>query len=193
MNSTLTLNDADTSLFDAAKERMIRRIKESSAYINADGSLLKYNEGEPVRLDLVLRTKTAKGRDFEDWINIPKNIRPIFSYYGYVPQPPELPVTSVVIRNITSRMTAGDIRNLAAMYGPVRDVYIPVNKETGQLRNFAFVEMLMEDEADALIKAFETKAMIFGGRRLVAELAVNGRRTPYEMRMRETNTTNCAH
>jgi hypothetical protein len=189
MNSTLTLNDTDTSLFDAAKERMIRRIKESSAYINDDGSLLKYNEEEPVRLDLILRTRASKGRDFQDWINIPKNIRPIFSYHGYVPQPLGLPITSVVIRNITSRMTAGDIRNLAAMYGPVRDVYIPVNKETGQLRNFAFVEMLMEDEADALVKALETKTMIFGGRRLVAELAVNGRRTPYEMRMREAIMT----
>ncbi len=185
MNSTLMLTDADTSLFDAAKERALRRIKESQAFIAEDGSLLKYNEEEPVRLDLILRTKTSKGRDFQDWINIPKNIRPIFSVHGYVPQPPGLPVISVVIRNITSRMTAADVRNLAAMYGPVRDVYIPVNKETGQLRNFAFVEMLMEDEAEALIKALESKTMIFNGRRLVAELAVNGRRTPYEMRMRE--------
>ncbi len=187
MNFTLTLNDADTSMFDAAKERMIRKIKESSAYINDDGSLLKYNDEEPVRLDLILRTRAAKGRDFQDWINIPKNIRPIFSYHGYVPQPPGLPVTSVVIRNITSRMTAGDIRNLAAMYGPVRDVYIPMNKETGQLRNFAFVEMLDDAEATTLINAFESKTMLFNGRRLAAELAVNGRRTPMEMRMREAN------
>ncbi len=186
MNSTLTLSDADTHQFDAAKERALRRIRDSQAFIANDGSLLKYNEEEPVRLDLILRTKTAKGRDFNDWINIPKNIRPIFSVHGYVPQPPGLPVTSIVIRNITSRMTAADIRNLAAMYGAVRDVYIPENKATGQQRNFAFVEMLDEVEADALIKAFETKIMIFGGRRLVAELAINGRRTPFEMRMRET-------
>ena len=186
MNSTLTLTDADTFAFDAAKDRALRRIKESQAFIAEDGSLLKYNEEDPVRLDLVLRTKTAKGRDFQDWINIPKNIRPIFSVHGYVPQPPGLPVTSVVIRNIMSRMTAADIRNLAAMYGPVRDVYIPENRATGQLRNFAFVELLSEVDADTMIKAFETKIMIFGGRRLVAELAVNGRRTSMEMRMRET-------
>ena len=185
MNSTLTLTDADTFAFDAAKDRALRRIKESQAFIAEDGSLLKYNEEDPVRLDLILRTKTSKGRDFQDWINIPKNIRPIFSVHGYVPQIPGLTVTSVVIRNITSRMTAADVRNLAAMYGPVRDVYIPENKATGQLRNFAFVEML---EADTMIKAFETKMMIFGGRRLVAELAVNGRRTSMEMRMRETES-----
>ena len=185
MNSTLTLTNADTHHFDAAKERALRRINESQAFIANDGSLLKYNEEDPVRLDLVLRTKTSKGRDFQDWINIPKNIRPIFSVHGYVPQPPGLIVTSVVIRNITSRMTAADIRNMAAMYGAVRDVYIPENRATGQQRNFAFVEMLDEMEADNLIKAFENKTMIFGGRRLVAELAVNGRRSSMEMRMRE--------
>ena len=185
MNSTLMLSDIDTFAFDAAKERALRRIKESQAYIAEDGSLLKYNE--EYRLDLILRTKASKGRDFQDWIYIPKNIRPIFSEHGYVPQVPGLPVTSVVIRNITSRMTAADVRNLAAMYGPVRDVYIPENRATGQLRNFAFIEMLDEVEADNLIKAFESKTMIFGGRRLVAELAVNGRRSPMEMRMRETD------
>ena len=186
MNSTLTLNDADTHHFDAAKERTIRRIMESQAFIAEDGSLLKYNEEEPVRLDLILRTKTAKGRDFQDWINIPKNIRPIFSVNGYVPQSPELLITSIVLRNITSRMTAADIRNLAAMYGPVRDIYIPENKATGQLRNFAFIEMVDVIDADAIIKAFETKMMTFNGRRLTTELAINGRRTPFEMRMRES-------
>jgi FUS-interacting serine-arginine-rich protein 1 len=183
MNSTLMLTDADTFAFDAAKERALQRIKESQSYIADDGSLLKYND--ECHLDLILRTKTSKGHDFQDWINIPKNIRPIFSVHGYVPQPPGLPITSIVIRNITSRMTAADIRNLAAMYGPVRDVYIPENRATGQARNFAFVEMLDETEADAMIKAFESKPMLFGGRRLVAELAVNGRRSPMEMRMRD--------
>jgi hypothetical protein len=185
MNSTLTLSDADTSLFDSAKERALQRIKESQAFIAEDGSLLKYNDEEPVRLDLILRTKTAKGRDFQDWINIPKNIRPIYTPNGYAPQVPGLAVTSIVIRNITSRMTAADIRNLAAMYGPVRDVYIPENRMTGQARNFAFVEMLSDAEASALINAFESKTMLFNGRRLTAEMAVNGRRTPMEMRMRE--------
>lgn len=186
MNSTLTLNDADTFAFDAAKARAIQRIKESQAFIAEDGSLLKYNEEEPVRLDLILRTKAAKGRDFKDWINIPKNIRPIYTPNGYAPQSPGLSVTSVVIRNITSRMTAADIRNMAAIYGPVRDVYIPENKVTGQARNFAFVEMLSEADADTMIKAFENKVMFHGGRRLTAEMAVNGRRSPMEMRMRET-------
>ena len=187
MNSTLTLNDADTYAFDIAKARAIQRIKESQAFIADDGSLIKYNEeDEPVRLDLILRTKTAKSRDFQDWINIPKNIRPIFTSNGYIPQSPGLVVASIVLRNITSRMTAADVRNLAAIYGPVRDVYIPINKVTGLARNFAFVEMLSEADADTMIRAFENKVMFHGGRRLVAELAVNGRRSPLEMRMRES-------
>lgn len=186
MNSTLTLTDADTYHFDAAKERTLRRIKESSAYIADDGSLIKYHQDHS--LDLILRTLTSKGYDFQDWINIPKNIRPIFGKDGYTPQVPGLAITSLVIRSI-GHLTAADIRNLAAIYGSVRDVYIPTNKTTGQLRNFAFIEMLDAADADALIKAFESKTITFAGRRLYAELAINGRRSPIEMRMRETATT----
>jgi hypothetical protein len=52
----------------------------------------------------------------------------------------ELCPQSLLVRNISYRVTSGEIRNMMEKYGEVRDVYIPLDHHTGRSRGFAFVE-----------------------------------------------------
>lgn len=59
----------------------------------------------------------------------------------------ELCPQSLLVRNVSYRVTTGEIRNMMEKYGEVRDVYIPLDHHTGRSRGFAFVEFY--DERDA--------------------------------------------
>ena len=52
----------------------------------------------------------------------------------------ELCPTSLLVRNVSYRVTTGEIRELMQKHGEVRDVYIPLDHHTGRSRGFAFVE-----------------------------------------------------
>lgn len=52
----------------------------------------------------------------------------------------ELCPQSLLVRNVSYRVTTGEIRNMMEKYGEVRDVYIPLDHHTGRSRGFAFVE-----------------------------------------------------
>lgn len=52
----------------------------------------------------------------------------------------ELCPQSLLVRNISYRVTSGEIRKMMEKYGEVRDVYIPLDHHTGRSRGFAFVE-----------------------------------------------------
>jgi RNA recognition motif-containing protein len=59
----------------------------------------------------------------------------------------ELCPQSLLVRNISYRVTSGEIRSMMEKHGEVRDVYIPLDHHTGRSRGFAFVEFF--DARDA--------------------------------------------
>lgn len=59
----------------------------------------------------------------------------------------ELCPTSLLVRNISYRVTTTEIRSLMEKHGEVRDVYIPLDHHSGRSRGFAFVEFF--DARDA--------------------------------------------
>ena len=66
------------------------------------------------------------------------------------------------VGNLPFSTNEDEIRNLFAAYGDVQSVNLIIDRETGRLRGFGFVEM--SDGAEAAMEALNGKA--FGGRDL---------------------------
>ncbi len=74
---------------------------------------------------------------------------------------------SIYVGNISYEVTSEDLSNVFAEYGTVKRVYLPVDRETGRMRGFGFVEMASEAEE---AKAIET---LDGAEWMGRELRVN--------------------
>jgi RNA recognition motif-containing protein len=61
-------------------------------------------------------------------------------------------VSSIYVGNLANEATEDDLRNIFSQHGKVSAVTIVVNRETGQPRGFAFVEMPDGKEAANAIK-----------------------------------------
>lgn len=175
------INEEQQIEFAVANKKM-KLMLASQSLISADGSL--NTDPNSQAMDLWLRLARSKAADFKRWIDIPKHIRPLFTLDGYKAQDPDAPVISLLVRPVGGKVTEGDVRNIVARFGPVRDVYIPLNVATGQLRPFAFVEIIGFAAADEAIKTFSDSTITIGGRQIILELATNGRKTADEMRRR---------
>merc|ERR1740130_1447678 len=81
------------------------------------------------------------------------------------------------------RTTIDDIKHAFEKYGEVKDVYLPKDYHTGELRGFGFVEFI--DERDALDAKEEMDRRQFDGREITVIFAQDRRKTPDEMRVRE--------
>lgn len=82
---------------------------------------------------------------------------------------------SIYVGNLAYTASQEDITEVFAEYGEVKRVTIPMDRETGRPRGFAFVEMAAETEEDAAIEALD------GAEWLGRELRVNKAR-PKEKR-----------
>jgi len=60
---------------------------------------------------------------------------------------------TIYVGNLVYEVTTDDLKEVFAEYGTVSRVYLPVDRETGRMRGFGFVEM-SSDEEEA--KAIET-------------------------------------
>ncbi|MBR8838756.1 MAG: RNA-binding protein [Stigonema ocellatum SAG 48.90 = DSM 106950] len=60
---------------------------------------------------------------------------------------------SVYVGNLSYEVTEDNLQAVFAEYGTVKQIKLPTDRETGQLRGFAFVEMNTEDEETAAIDA----------------------------------------
>jgi len=60
---------------------------------------------------------------------------------------------TIYVGNLVYDVTTDDLKEVFAEYGTVSRVYLPVDRETGRMRGFGFVEM-SSDEEEA--KAIET-------------------------------------
>ena len=58
---------------------------------------------------------------------------------------------TIYIGNLSYQATQEDLRELFSEYGAVSNVSIPIDRETGRVRGFAFVEMSGETEEDKAI------------------------------------------
>ena len=62
---------------------------------------------------------------------------------------------SIYVGNLSYEVTSDDLSEVFAEYGTVSRVQVPVDRETGRMRGFAFVEMASEAEEAAAIAALD--------------------------------------
>ncbi len=62
---------------------------------------------------------------------------------------------SIYVGNLSYKVTQEDIETAFADYGTVKRVQLPVDRETGRIRGFGFVEMSSDSEEQAAIEALD--------------------------------------
>jgi RNA recognition motif-containing protein len=77
--------------------------------------------------------------------------------------------TKLFVGGIPFRATEQELRDYFAPAGEVVSVYIPMDRQTGRPRGFAFVEMADDAAADKAITMFDGADM--GGRRIAVNKA----------------------
>jgi RNA recognition motif-containing protein len=64
-------------------------------------------------------------------------------------------IVTIYIGNLSFQAAEEDIREVFAEYGTVSRVSLPIDRETGRKRGFAFVDLSSEAEEDASISALD--------------------------------------
>jgi len=67
--------------------------------------------------------------------------------------------TKLYVGNLSFQTTQQDLEELFAQSGQVSSVNLMTDRDTGQSRGFAFVEMSTEEEAQAAIQALDGKEL----------------------------------
>ena len=62
---------------------------------------------------------------------------------------------AVYVGNLSYDVTREDLERVFADYGNVKRVSLPIDRETGRPRGFAFVDMAADSEEDAIIEALD--------------------------------------
>lgn len=62
---------------------------------------------------------------------------------------------SIYVGNLSYEVTQEDVTAIFSEYGTVKRVQLPVDRETGRMRGFGFVEMSSEAEETAAIEALD--------------------------------------
>ncbi|KAL7138660.1 hypothetical protein ABFS83_10G178800 [Erythranthe nasuta] len=91
--------------------------------------------------------------------------------------------TSLLVRNLRYDCRTEDLRGPFGEFGPLKDVYLPRDYYTGELRGFGFVEYV--DPEDAAEAKYEMDGQILLGRELTVVFAEENRKKPSQMRARE--------
>jgi RNA recognition motif-containing protein len=58
---------------------------------------------------------------------------------------------TIYVGNLSYRATEEDLKEVFTEYGSVKRVALPMDRETGRMRGFAFVEMTQEEHEDHAI------------------------------------------
>ncbi|NJM64272.1 MAG: RNA-binding protein [Acaryochloris sp. RU_4_1] len=58
---------------------------------------------------------------------------------------------TIYIGNLSYQATENDVREVFTEYGTVKRVVLPVDRETGRMRGFAFVEMAEDNDEETAI------------------------------------------
>ncbi len=127
------------------------------------------------------RSGKVREAEFEEWLAIPKNKRPIYLEGGKKgPAVAKADIGSVVIKNCPPSVLLCDIRIVLAKFGGVRDVYRPRDRATGKPKPFVFVEMLKNAEAWAAVDYFAKHPFVLDDHTFATEGA-GERKTSAEM------------
>jgi RNA recognition motif-containing protein len=62
---------------------------------------------------------------------------------------------SIYVGNLSYEVKEDDLKHVFAEYGTVKSVQLPMDRETGRMRGFGFVEMGTEAEETAAIEALD--------------------------------------
>lgn len=62
---------------------------------------------------------------------------------------------SIFVGNLSYEVSQEDLVQVFAEYGTVKSVRLPIDRETGRIRGFAFVDMSTETEEAAAIEALD--------------------------------------
>ncbi|MBP5973753.1 MAG: RNA-binding protein [Brasilonema octagenarum HA4186-MV1] len=62
---------------------------------------------------------------------------------------------SIYVGNLSYQVEQDDLRRVFEEYGTVKSVQLPVDRETGRVRGFAFIEMAEEAHETAAIEALD--------------------------------------
>jgi RNA recognition motif-containing protein len=62
---------------------------------------------------------------------------------------------SIYVGNLPHEVTQDDLSKVFAEYGTVKRVQLPIDRETGRMRGFGFVEMGTDAEETAAIEALD--------------------------------------
>lgn len=79
--------------------------------------------------------------------------------------------SKIFVGNLDYNTTKEEVQTLFAQVGELRDVFLPVDRETGRKRGFAFVEFSSDDDAAKAIERFNGYQL--GGRALRVNAAEN--------------------
>ncbi|KAH9562674.1 hypothetical protein CY35_05G084300 [Sphagnum magellanicum] len=91
--------------------------------------------------------------------------------------------TSLLVRNIPRDCRTEDLRIPFERYGVIKDVYLPKDYYTGELRGFGFVQFL--EAGDAAEAQYNMDHQLIGGREITVVFAEENRKKPQEMRLKE--------
>jgi RNA recognition motif-containing protein len=59
---------------------------------------------------------------------------------------------TIYVGNLSYQASEGDIREVFAEYGEVKRVVVPMDRETGKMRGFAFVDMTEDENENQAIE-----------------------------------------
>lgn len=90
------------------------------------------------------------------------------------------PPSGLLVRNISLKSRPEDIRIPFARFGPLKDVYLPKDYYSGELRGFGFVKFRYAEDAAEAKKCLHRT--VIGGREIRIDYAEENRKTPNEMR-----------
>ena len=62
---------------------------------------------------------------------------------------------SIYVGNLAYQVSPEDLKQVFEEYGSVKSVVLPIDRETGKARGFAFVELIEETQEDAAIAGLD--------------------------------------
>ena len=83
--------------------------------------------------------------------------------------------SKIFVGNLDFNTTRTEVQDLFAQVGEIRDVYLPMDRESGRPRGFAFVEFASADDAAKAIEKFNGHQL--SGRALRVNAAEDRRKT----------------
>ncbi|MTJ08516.1 MULTISPECIES: RNA-binding protein [unclassified Anabaena] len=87
---------------------------------------------------------------------------------------------TIYVGNLSYQASEADLKAVFADYGEVKRVVLPTDRETGRLRGFAFVDMVVDEQEDKAITELD------GAEWMGRQLKVN-KAKPREDNRREDN------